>query len=82
MAKLNVKALGLAFGVVWSALILITGITSMLFDWGTLFVDVFSNIYFGYAASILGSLIGGAWGFFDGFLCGVVVAWLYNKFSK
>jgi xanthine/uracil permease len=82
MGKCDVKALGLSCGIVWGAAIFISGIASMLFDWATKFVDVFSGIYIGYNATFLGSVIGAAWGFVDGCIGGLLVAWLYNKFAK
>lgn len=82
MSKLNVKALGLTFGILWSASVLILGLLSMAFDWGTDFVETLSSLYFGYEPTILGSVIGAAWGFVDGFIFGVLVAWLYNLLNQ
>jgi len=41
-----------------------------------------SSLYIGYAATLLGSIIGAIWAFVDGFIGGVIVAWLYNAFQK
>lgn len=82
MGKCDVRAAGLSLGIVWSGLIFFCGLTSLFFNWGTKFVDVFANIYPGYHASLLGSVIGAFWGFIDGGLGGVLMAWLYNKFVR
>jgi hypothetical protein len=82
MGKCDIRAAGLSFGIVWSALIFLCGIFSMFFNWGTKFVEVFADIYPGYHASILGNVIGAFWGFVDGAIGGALLAWLYNKFSK
>ena len=82
MAKLDVKALGLALGIIWGVCMIFAGITSMLWGWGTKWMEVMSSFYVGYKATFLGSIIGGIWGFFDAGIGGVIVAWLYNKLSK
>lgn len=82
MAKLDVKALGLAFGIVWGVALLLMGIAAMLFSYGDRFVKALGSIYCGYKATVLGSLIGGIWGFVDAGICGVAIAWLYNKLAK
>jgi len=82
MAKLNIKALGLTFGIIWGITILIIGIAAACGSYGELIVALLGSIYIGYEASILGSLIGAIWGFVDAFIFGVIIAWLYNKFTK
>lgn len=82
MAKLDVKAFGLAVGIVWGMAMFLLGIMSMALNWGTKLVEVFSSMYIGYKANISGSVIGGAWGFVDAGIAGVIVAWLYNKFAR
>ena len=77
MEKLNVKALAIALGVAWGFLVLSVGWTSM-FGWGNGFVDMMKTVYIGYCASITGGIIGGAWGFFDGAVCGLIIALVYN----
>jgi len=38
--------------------------------------------YPGYSFTWVGGLIGFFWGFVEGFICGVIIAWLYNIFHK
>ncbi len=82
MAKLNVKAFGLACGITWGAGMFLLGILNMTLGWGGLFEEIMSSFYLGYQPTILGSIIGGIWGFFDAGIGGLVLAWLYNKFAK
>ncbi len=80
MTKLDVRAFGLMLGCIWSAGVLVLGVVSMLSNWGTRIVKLFSTVYIGYKATLWGSLIGAAWGFIDGAISGMVIAWVYNKF--
>jgi hypothetical protein len=80
MTKLDVRAFGLMFGCIWSAGVLALGIVSMLSNRGARAVKLFSTVYIGYKATLRGSLIGAAWGFVDGSISGIVIAWIYNKF--
>lgn len=82
MAKLDVKAFGLACGIVWAAGIFILGLINMFSDWGVGWMMIMSTAYIGYKSTFLGSIIGALWGFVDAGIGGVVLAWLYNKLSK
>ena len=82
MAKLDVKALALSLGLVWGAAMMLLGLTGIFFNWGRAFVVAMSSLYIGYKPTLMGSLIGGAWGFFDAGIAGAAIAWLYNKFHK
>jgi len=81
MQKIDVKAAGLAIGIVWSALIFLSAFMAM-FGWAVSLVDVMGTLYLGYQATFLGAIIGAIWAFVDGFFGGVIMAWLYNKFAK
>ncbi|MHC4197842.1 MAG: bacteriophage holin [Planctomycetota bacterium] len=80
--KLNVKALGLASGIVWSFGIILAGLFAAFFDWGTPFVELMGSCYIGYAPTPVGSLIGGVWAIVDGAVAGVLIALVYNKFAS
>jgi len=82
MAKLNVKAFGLAVGIVWGVGMFVLGIIAMAFGWGDRFIEILSSLYIGYKATFLGSIVGAVWGFIDAGIGGIIVAWLYNKFAK
>lgn len=82
MNKLSPKACGLAFGILWSIGVVLMGLLALVSVWAQPFVKVLSVMYIGYDATIVGVLIGAAWGFIDAFFGGFLFAWLYNKFLK
>ena len=82
MAKLDVKAFGLTLGIIWSAAVLVMGIIAMMGSYAMPFVNGMSKFYIGYSATPLGVIIGAVWGFFDMGICGLLIAWLYNKLAK
>jgi len=82
MAKLNVKALGLACGLLWGGTILIMGIIDTLSTWGDAWGQMLASIYLGYTPTISGSIVGGIWGFVVAGISGSILAWLYNKIAK
>jgi len=78
--KLNVGAFALAFGIWWGVGLFIA--TWWLIAAGAepgaeIFIDRF---YAGYSITPLGSLVGLAWAFLCGLICGGILAWLYNFF--
>ncbi|MDP8216603.1 MAG: bacteriophage holin [Candidatus Kaelpia imicola] len=82
MAKLNAKALGLSLGIIWAVAAFIMGILAMTFGYGGIFVKALGSLYIGYEATLKGSIIGAIWGFIDAGICGIIIAWLYNKLAK
>ena len=81
MNKWSPNALGVAIGVLWAAYVLFCGITAM-FGWGVALVEALSSLYIGYSPSIPGAVIGAVWAFIDGYIAGVVIAWIYNRLAK
>lgn len=81
MHKLHPLALGVAVGVLWAVYIFIAGIIA-IYAWGTTLVQTFASLYLGYGPSVLGAIIGAVWAFVDGFVAGVVVAWVYNLIAR
>lgn len=78
MEKLNIKSLALAGGVLWGLYMLLIGWAAWLFDWGTDFVAMMSSVYIGFNPTFFGGILGAIWGFVDGAIAGVVIAWVYN----
>jgi hypothetical protein len=84
--KLDIIRLGFAVSVVWALIVLCVGIANLLWPtYGIGFLKVIDSIYPGYHF--------GYWGFggivvatlyaaVDGWIIGVVFAWLYNQFTK
>jgi hypothetical protein len=81
MNKLQPVALGVAIGVLWAIYIFFAAIFAM-FGWGVAVVETMASFYIGYAATFLGAIIGAIWAFVDGFVAGVVIAWIYNLVAK
>jgi len=77
--RIKVKALGLAFGLTWAGVIFLLGLTAS-FGYGVDFVEFISRLNIGYGPTLVGSIIGSLWAFVEAFICGAVVAWIYNKF--
>lgn len=81
MNKLSVHALGVGIGAMWAISVFACGITAM-FGWGTALVDTLSSLYIGYAATLIGAVIGAIWAFVDGYIGGVIIAWVYNRLAR
>lgn len=81
MNRCHPLALGIALGVL--AAIYIGGLAiAAMFDWGTELIAPIASIYIGYEATVPGALIGAAWALADGFIAGVIIAWIYNMVAK
>jgi hypothetical protein len=81
MNKCQPLALGIAIGVLWAFYVFCAGIFAM-FGWGAALVAALGSFYIGYGASIVGAVIGAIWAFVDGFVAGLVIAWIYNMVAK
>jgi hypothetical protein len=81
MMRLNVKAVGLSFGLVWGLGLFFVTWWIIAFEGATGDITLIGLIYRGYSISPLGSLIGLLWAFADGFVGGLIFAWLYNFLS-
>lgn len=78
---LNVKAFAFTCALVWGVGLFVLTWWIIVFDGVAEEVTCFGQVYRGYRISPLGSLIGLVYGFFDGFVCGAIFAWLYNRLS-
>ncbi len=76
----DVKAFGLACGVLTGAVMLIMTLIASFTGYGGAFLALMESIYPYYVISIPGAFIGLIYGFIDGFIGGAIFAWLYNKF--
>ncbi len=79
--KLNVKAIALAAGIVWGAVVFIFAWWAAFYGPALDVVNFMGHFYLGYAAGLLGSLIGFVWGFLDAGIGGLIFAWLYNRLA-
>ena len=77
--KLNVRAFALAVGLVW-------GLNWFMLTWFMIALDgisyemtIIGRIYRGFTVSPVGSIAALLWGFFDGYMLGLLIAWIYNQ---
>ncbi len=76
--RIDVKALALTFGILWSlGLFLMTWWLIALGE-ATGAPTFIGHFYRGYSVTPVGSLIGLVWAFFDGLVGGAIFAWTYN----
>lgn len=81
--RLNVKAMGLALGLLWGAAMLIVGLANMVWEgYAQAFVDLMASVYPGYhgTASLWQVSVATLYGLVDGAIGGAVLAWVYNLF--
>ena len=76
--KLNIRAFGLACGLVWGFGLFVLTWWIMAFDGATGEITMIGRLYRGYSITPVGSLIGLAWALVDGLIGGLIFAWLYN----
>ena len=79
--KLDVKAFGIACGLIWGIGLLVLTWWIIAFEGQTGEMTFIGHVYRGYTISAGGSLIGMCWGLVDGFVGGIVFAWLYNRLA-
>ena len=80
-APLGVVSFGLALGATAAVVVFLIGVTTAFFGWGILVVQVLSTLLIGYEPSFVGAITGAVWAFVDGFVAGMFMAWLYNRFT-
>lgn len=79
--KLNVWAFAIAGAILWGLAVLLVTWWIILFEGATGEVTMLGHVYRGYNISFVGGLIGLAWAAVDGFIGGMIFAWLYNKLA-
>ncbi|MFC2137595.1 bacteriophage holin [Bacteroidota bacterium] len=78
--KLNVKAMAITMAIIGGLGLFCLTWWIILFEGASVEPNLISKIYRGYTFSPLGSIIGMIWGFADGAIGGVCIAWIYNAF--
>lgn len=73
---------GLAVGVALAVYTFAMGLIAMVSGRGYGIVAVLRVWDWGFGPTLTGSLIGAIWGFFDGFLVGILAASLFHYFKK
>ncbi len=82
MKLLNIRAFALTCGLFWGALLFLITWWIMVFEGATGEPTFIGLVYRGYNISPLGSVIGLLWALADGFIGGLIFAWLYNLLAK
>lgn len=80
--RIDPQSFGLSLGVTFGLALLALGFLGWGLDYGVEVIQLAASFYKGYAPTPTGAVIGGFWGFFDGFIGGYVVAGLYNYFRE
>lgn len=78
--KLNGHILGFVLGVI-GALAIFAATNFLLLKGGEVVgphLGLLDQFFIGYSVTFVGSLIGAAYGFVVGYLCGLFIAWIYN----
>lgn len=78
--RLDPISFGLAIGVVAAVYIFLLGLAASVLGWGVGVAMALSSLFIGYGPTLVGSFAGAVWAFFDGFVAGALIAWLYNRF--
>ncbi|MFQ5953934.1 MAG: bacteriophage holin [Kiloniellales bacterium] len=79
-ATLGVISFGLALGVTFTIVVFLLGVVAAIFGWGAEIARALASLYIGYGPTFVGSITGAVWAFANGFVIGVLIAWLYNRF--
>ena len=83
--KFKIARFGAAFGLTWGLMVLGVGLGNIFFPgYGDKFLEIVDSIYPGYSVGkwgIGGVLVGTVYALADGFILGVIFAWIYNKLS-
>lgn len=82
--KLSLKALSLAFGILWGASFLVIGIVNLIWPtYGTVFLQFGESIYPGYhyGAGFGSVIVATLYALLDGLICAGIFGWLYNCFA-
>jgi len=79
--KARPLAAGLAAGIFWGLMVFFTTLFMAGFPgYGNTFGELLASVYPGYSVSLAGSVVGLFYGLAEGFIAGMVVVWLYNRF--
>ena len=76
---IDAKRFGLAAGIVWGACMALTVLIALFYPYGEPFLFIMASVYPGFDISPLGVIIGGIYGFVDGFIGFFLIGWLYNR---
>ena len=77
---------GFTMAVIWGGIVVLAGIANLIWPaYAVEFLRLVDSIYPGYHFGqwgFAGVIVAGLYSVIDGFIIGVVFAWLYNLFAK
>ncbi len=76
---LGVISFGLAVAITSAAFTFFLGLMATFFGWGVELAGALSSLYIGFSPTFVGTITGAVWAFVDGFVAGVMIAWLYTR---
>ena len=82
MIKLNVVGFGIILGCTWGSCVFMLSLASRSSQRAEGVVHLFAKVYRGFDKTLLGGLMGAVWGFFDGAVSGLLIAWIYNTIIR
>lgn len=84
--KLRVIRLGITSCIVWGGLVFLAALANLVFSgYGEAFLKVIDSIYPGYHMGLWGFggvIVATLYAALDGFIAGIIFAWLYNSLGK
>ncbi len=75
---LGVISFGLALGVTGAVFAFMLAVAVGLLGWSPVPVELLSHLFIGYGPTVIGAIAGAVWAFVDGFIAGMLIAWIYN----
>lgn len=83
--RLDVRAMAWTCGLLWAGAVFFVAIANLLFHgYGVSFLDMVASIYPGYhgPGGFGSAIVAGVYALVDGWVGGLVLAWLYNGLAK
>jgi hypothetical protein len=82
--RLDARALAITFGVLWGGCVLLVAVLNGIWPgYGGAFLAFAASIYPGFhPGSVLAGIVGALYAALDGAVCGLLLAWIYNKLSR
>ncbi len=82
MIKFDDVGFGFSLGCAWGTCVFMLSLASRASQRAERVVHLFAKVYRGFDETLLGGFIGAVWGFFDGVVSGLLIAWIYNTIIR
>lgn len=77
-SRLSALGVAVAFGITSALCMMFMAWSVVWWGHGGELMKLYAEMFPGYEATMTGGWIGGAWGFGEGFVFGLIFAWIYN----